>query len=132
MVFADWDDARRAERYRVIVRDLTINSDPVAVTGDVTESEFTLTGQTSGHTIEVWIIAVNAAGEKLSKQTLATALDDSMPVPALWRALEFLGQQPPHELRESSLAEVWDWAMRNWSLAHVPQQRTLPFQESAC
>lgn len=77
-------------------------------------------------------VAVNAAGEKLSKQTRATALDDNMPVPSLWRALEFLGQQPPHELREGTLAEVWDWAMRNWSLAHVPQQRTLPFQESAC
>ena len=43
-------------------------------------------------------VVVNADGEKLSKQTLAAALDDNHPVPALWQALYFLGQQPPQEL----------------------------------
>lgn len=77
-------------------------------------------------------VAVNAAREKLSKQTLAPALDDDNPVAALWQALDFLGQQPPRELCKGSLTELWDWAMRNWSLANVPKQRTLAFQESTC
>lgn len=77
-------------------------------------------------------VVVNAAGEKLSKQTLAAALDDNNPVPALWQALDFLGQQPPRIMRDGGRAELWDWAMRNWSLARVPRQRTLPQVETPC
>ncbi|HEV2007463.1 MAG TPA: tRNA glutamyl-Q(34) synthetase GluQRS, partial [Burkholderiales bacterium] len=40
-------------------------------------------------------IAVNAAGEKLSKQTLAAAIGAQQPLPELIRALHFLGQDPP-------------------------------------
>jgi glutamyl-Q tRNA(Asp) synthetase len=68
-------------------------------------------------------VAVNAAGEKLSKQTLAAPLDDAKPVPALWRALDFLGQRPPSELCAASLAEMWDWAIMHWSLGQVPRMR---------
>jgi glutamyl-Q tRNA(Asp) synthetase len=77
-------------------------------------------------------VAVNAAGEKLSKQTQAEALDDNNPVPALWQALDFLGQQPSRELRSGSLADLWQWALRNWSLARVPKQKTLPLAETLC
>jgi glutamyl-Q tRNA(Asp) synthetase len=69
-------------------------------------------------------VAVNAAGEKLSKQTLAEPLDDDNPVPSLWLALDFLGQRPPRTLREGQLADLWQWAMLNWSLTQVPRQRT--------
>ncbi len=47
-------------------------------------------------------VAVNAAGEKLSKQTRAAPVDASRPGPALFAALEFLGQQPPPELSGAS------------------------------
>lgn len=77
-------------------------------------------------------VVVNAAGEKLSKQTLAEPLDDNNPVPALWQALDFLGQLPPRELRDGGLAELWLWAVRNWSLARVPKQRTAPLPETPC
>src|SRR4029077_5218390 len=40
-------------------------------------------------------VAVNAAGEKLSKQTRASAIDVLTPVPPLIAALCFLGQNPP-------------------------------------
>lgn len=75
-------------------------------------------------------VAVNAAGEKLSKQTLAAPLDDNNPLPALWQALDFLGQQPPQDLRSGGLAELWQWALRNWSLARVPHQRTIHLPET--
>jgi glutamyl-Q tRNA(Asp) synthetase len=77
-------------------------------------------------------VAVNVAGEKLSKQTLAEALDDNNPVPALWRALDFLGQQPPRALCDDGLAELWHWAMRNWSLARVPKQTIAYPSETSC
>lgn len=78
-------------------------------------------------------VAVNAAGEKLSKQTLAQPLDDNNPVPALWRALDFLGQHPPHALCvNGGLAELWEWAQRNWSLARVPRQKTIFLAEETC
>lgn len=64
-------------------------------------------------------VVFNAAGEKLSKQTRAPALDLSAPVPQLVSALEFLGQHPPAGLAESTLDEVWHWAIKNWSLAAV-------------
>jgi glutamyl-Q tRNA(Asp) synthetase len=58
-------------------------------------------------------VAVNAEGEKLSKQTLAAPLDLSRPAPSLWLALDFLGQQPPPELRNDA-ATLWQWAQANW------------------
>lgn len=68
-------------------------------------------------------VLTNSAGEKLSKQTLARALDNSCPVPALHAALEFLGQTPPAELKHASLSETWQWALANWSLQAVPACR---------
>jgi glutamyl-Q tRNA(Asp) synthetase len=70
-------------------------------------------------------VAVNAAGEKLSKQTLALPLDVACPVPALHQALNFLGQAVPAELATGDLAELWRWAHVHWRLAAVPAQRSL-------
>ncbi|MBK8120708.1 MAG: tRNA glutamyl-Q(34) synthetase GluQRS [Sulfuritalea sp.] len=66
-------------------------------------------------------VAVNAAGEKLSKQTRATPVDGSRPGSVLLAALEFLGQQPPPELAGAAVQEVWSWARANWRLDHVPR-----------
>lgn len=68
-------------------------------------------------------IATNAAGEKLSKQTLARAIDTDPPQAALLAALRFLGQNPPDTLAGAPLAELWQWAQAHWSIAAVPQHR---------
>jgi glutamyl-Q tRNA(Asp) synthetase len=68
-------------------------------------------------------VAVNTAGEKLSKQTLAGAIDDVPAVAALVAALRFLGQAPPAGL--SDVATVWAWALKNWQLEKVPRVRLL-------
>jgi len=65
-------------------------------------------------------IAVNARGEKLSKQTFAKPLQDNRPAGQFWQALVFLGQQPPANLRRASLKEIWQWALANWQLSAVP------------
>jgi glutamyl-Q tRNA(Asp) synthetase len=70
-------------------------------------------------------VAVNAAGEKLSKQTLAQAIDVNAPVPALVAAMRFLGQEVPPEARRVTTADFWAWAKSVWSLERVPRQRSL-------
>ena len=59
-------------------------------------------------------VAVNRAGEKLSKQTHAAALDEQRPGPTLWQALSFLRQAPPEALRDASIEEIWTWARAHW------------------
>lgn len=75
-------------------------------------------------------VAVNAAGQKLSKQTFAPALDDDTPLPALWQALRFLGQQPPAELLQGELDSFWRWAITHWQGGAVPRRLTIPYPES--
>lgn len=66
-------------------------------------------------------VVTNAAGEKLSKQTLAQALVLDQPVPTLWQALDFLGQVPPAALRRAALPELWSWARAHWQLERIPR-----------
>lgn len=71
-------------------------------------------------------VAVNVAGEKLSKQTLAQAVDSARPVSSLWQALAFLRQQPPQALQDERLDTVWEWARRNWRAERLVGCRALP------
>ena len=70
--------------------------------------------------------AVNAAGEKLSKQTLAPPVDARDPVPALVQVMAFLGQSPPAQLGRAAPAEFWDWALAHWEVQRIPRRRSLP------
>jgi glutamyl-Q tRNA(Asp) synthetase len=72
-------------------------------------------------------VAVNAAGEKLSKQTLAPALDIARAAEQLVAALRFLGQTVPGELVRAPVSEVWAWAMAHWSFAAIPRQAAIPW-----
>jgi glutamyl-Q tRNA(Asp) synthetase len=67
-------------------------------------------------------VATNPAGEKLSKQTLARALDDEPVTEALGRALAYLGQpRVPAGCARELLAE----ALRRWNPARVPARRAV-------
>lgn len=68
-------------------------------------------------------VAANAAGEKLSKQTLARAVEGMPPARLLVDVLDFLGQAPPAGLAESGLAAVWAWSLANWAPARIPRVR---------
>ena len=76
-------------------------------------------------------VATNRTGEKLSKQTLARAINTGNAVKLLFDALRFLGQNPPPELQQSSQAPLWDWAFMHWSLAKVPPAQAIPYDEPA-
>jgi len=77
-------------------------------------------------------VAVNKAGEKLSKQTHSPPLSLRNPLPALWLALDFLGQEPPVEILEGEVESCWQWALANWRLAKVPLGAATPRQAPAC
>ncbi|HVC38295.1 MAG TPA: tRNA glutamyl-Q(34) synthetase GluQRS, partial [Gammaproteobacteria bacterium] len=60
-------------------------------------------------------VAVNAAGEKISKQNPAAPLLNETPsCRVLFQVLEFLQQSPPAELRSVSLTELLCWAISHW------------------
>jgi glutamyl-Q tRNA(Asp) synthetase len=61
-------------------------------------------------------VACNSAGEKLSKQTLAQPLNAKNASVELFKALHFLGQDPPAEIKNATLDEMWRWAKENWML----------------
>jgi glutamyl-Q tRNA(Asp) synthetase len=59
-------------------------------------------------------VVVNEQGEKLSKQTLARAVDAGKPAETLIEALQLLRQQPPAELIAATVEDILAWATMNW------------------
>jgi glutamyl-Q tRNA(Asp) synthetase len=67
-------------------------------------------------------LVLTESGEKLSKQTGAPALDWERPGHQLWNALDFLGQQPPPELKTATPGELWQWAIPAWRAEFSPRR----------
>jgi len=67
-------------------------------------------------------VAIDASGEKLSKQTHARALPDD-PLPALLAAWRFLDQPA---IEASSVEAFWARASRAWTPARLPPVKMLP------
>jgi glutamyl-Q tRNA(Asp) synthetase len=60
-------------------------------------------------------VAVNSAGQKLSKSTGATGIPVAEPRRTLLAALEALRQIPAGCLDGSSLSDIWKWAIEHWN-----------------
>ncbi|MEO7480846.1 MAG: tRNA glutamyl-Q(34) synthetase GluQRS [Sulfuriferula sp.] len=58
-------------------------------------------------------VAVNSMGQKLSKQTNATALNPRIALSELYRAMAFLGHPVPLEV--DTVAGFWEWGRAAWS-----------------
>lgn len=71
-------------------------------------------------------VALDAAGEKLSKQTKAAAIDTDRPQGTLAAALAFLGHGPPPELDSAPPAELLTWAKAHWDRTRLPACAALP------
>ena len=71
-------------------------------------------------------VAVDARGEKLSKQTLATPVHGVRPVELLGRALTFLGHPPPAGSNAGTADELLAWAISRWQRDRLPVARALP------
>lgn len=61
-------------------------------------------------------IALNSAGQKLSKQNGAKALDDSKPTENLLAALKFLQLPIENEMSTMPVTQITEWAIRHFSL----------------
>ena len=71
-------------------------------------------------------VAVNAQGEKLSKQTHAAPIDRADLLTEISAALGFLGHRPPLDVVATGLGGLWPWAIGNWKLDRVPRVASLP------
>lgn len=69
-------------------------------------------------------VVSNAAGEKLSKQTRAAAVNPAAGSALLAAAMNFLGHPVPEEIRCGALREFWAWAVSTWSIERVPARRS--------
>ena len=65
-------------------------------------------------------VVTNEAGQKLSKQNLAPALNNSTPSENLWRALWALGAKPALSLKKASVSDLLTWGQANWQIEQLP------------
>jgi glutamyl-Q tRNA(Asp) synthetase len=70
-------------------------------------------------------LAIDAAGNKISKSEGATKIDINNKENLLLSVLEFLGQKPPEALFESSINDIWAWAIQHWQINLVPTVKTI-------
>ena len=66
-------------------------------------------------------IALNAAGEKLSKHTLASAVEPDQAAVTLADVLRFLKHSPPDEVCADGVSALWRWAVENWRRDRLPE-----------
>jgi glutamyl-Q tRNA(Asp) synthetase len=71
-------------------------------------------------------IAVDANGEKLSKQTHAAAIEIARPLAALQAVWAFLRQAAVADMADLTLLEFWRYAIANWDLRRVGGRREAP------
>lgn len=67
-------------------------------------------------------VVLSPSGEKLSKQTGATALDLKKGGALLCEALTFLGQAPPAELARETPEVVVEWGRAHWNFSAIPKK----------
>ena len=74
-------------------------------------------------------VVTHENGDKLSKLTGAPGIPwDNAPA-VLVSALRALQQDPPTELAQSALPEIWGWAMQNWSLDSLRAMTAIQYAE---
>ncbi len=67
-------------------------------------------------------VAVDAAGNKLSKQNHATAINLQQPKPTLLLAMQFLGFTLPDDIAQGTLDNILRWGCHNWSVDALPTE----------
>lgn len=79
--------------------------------------------QVLGYTTPIYAhipLVMNADGQKLSKQTLASALPEDNIVATLLEALNFLQQPIPARAATYTLPQLWQSAIAHWQLPKIP------------
>jgi glutamyl-Q tRNA(Asp) synthetase len=68
-------------------------------------------------------LAVDADGKKISKSDGATKVDVKNREKLMCNVLEFLGQNPPADLSDSSINDIWSWAEEHWDITNVSSKK---------
>jgi glutamyl-Q tRNA(Asp) synthetase len=68
-------------------------------------------------------LALDARGQKLSKQNHAKPIIATQASENLWHALVFLGQNPSDDLVKASSREIIDWGIAHWQRTAVPRNK---------
>mgnify|MGYP001551762401 FL=1 len=76
-------------------------------------------------------VATHPDGQKLSKLTGAAAIPLGRPQETLVQVLAALGQEPPRDLRGTSLAGIWRWAIENWRIEALAGRTRIPVDNDA-
>jgi glutamyl-Q tRNA(Asp) synthetase len=67
-------------------------------------------------------LAVDSMGYKISKSEGAAKIDLQHKEQLLVSVLRFLGQNPPEDLAQSSINDIWLWALTHWDVTHIPSK----------
>lgn len=65
-------------------------------------------------------LAIDKHGNKISKSGNATRVDIKYRGKLICKVLMFLGQNPPIDLSDSSIDDIWSWAIKHWNISQVP------------
>lgn len=71
-------------------------------------------------------VACAANGQKLSKQNHAPALDLEQPETTLWLALQWLGLNPPAELKHEKVHTQLNWGIEHWDASSLQGVTEMP------
>ncbi len=71
-------------------------------------------------------LAVDKHHNKISKSEGAAKVNHKNREQWLYKALNFLGQNPPSELINTDIDSIWQWAIRNWKISNVPAKDHQP------
>jgi len=74
-------------------------------------------------------VATNSKGQKISKQNHAPATDINQPVLVLYKALQFLGQEPNFDLLNGKVGDIISWGIQNWDINKIPKQQEIKIND---
>jgi glutamyl-Q tRNA(Asp) synthetase len=65
-------------------------------------------------------LVLDHEGRKLSKSEGTAGLNPDRPVKSIYAALNHMGQQPPTDLSQAGIVDIWQWAVENWNISKIP------------
>jgi glutamyl-Q tRNA(Asp) synthetase len=71
-------------------------------------------------------LAIDKDGNKISKSVGAASIDIRHKEKLLVSVLHFLGQSAPDDLAQSTLEDIWKWAIQHWNIRSIPQKNAIP------
>jgi glutamyl-Q tRNA(Asp) synthetase len=71
-------------------------------------------------------LAIDAAGNKISKSEGAAKVDIKNREKLLCSVLAFLGQEPPADLSDCDINDIWKWAIDSWNINTVSLNKRRP------